>query len=213
MERDDKKELRRRILSLRDGLDAVRKAAWDAAIADNVLRMEEYREADAVLAYASYRGEVDTRGLLERALADGKAVFAPRVLDREMEFWRMEAMSDLREGYRGIPEPEGQLSFPAWLSMRGNPPHGGQGQADDKDGPADPVCRVMMWMPGVVFDRERNRIGYGGGFYDRYLGRLSADFVLFTAALAYGCQVLDAVPCGEHDVRPDRIVTERGVIF
>ena len=63
MERDDKKELRRRILSLRDGLDAVRKAAWDAAIADNVLRMEEYREADAVLAYASYRGEVDTHGI------------------------------------------------------------------------------------------------------------------------------------------------------
>ena len=210
----DKRELRRCILSLRSGLDENRRALWDADIAAHILRMREYREADAVLTYVSYQSEADTRGLIGQAIADGKAVFVPRVSGREMEFWQIGALADLREGYRGIPEPEPKLSFTDWLNMR--------------NVTAKTSCRVMMWMPGVVFDRKRHRIGYGGGFYDRYLARFATEredggedvwahatgqrLILFTAALAYGCQILDAIPCEAHDIRPDRIVTEGGII-
>ena len=76
----------------------------------------------------------------------------------------------------------------------------------------------MMWMPGAVFDRERHRIGYGKGYYDRYLGRVSdrkggfhikdSEFRLSTAALAYDCQVMRQIPCEEHDIKPDMVITE-----
>ncbi len=227
---DGKKELRKRMLSLRSGLDGAQRAAWDAAMADQALRMREYQEAEAVLTYVSYQSEADTRRLIGQALADGKAVFVPRVSGREMEFWRIEAMTDLREGYRGIPEPEPVLSFPAWLAAQKERPESGgrHGDADGRAGLRQAACRAVMWMPGVAFDREKNRIGYGGGFYDRYLARLSIEredggqaagacqagqrLILLTAALAYGCQVLETIPNGAHDIRPDRIVTEVGVI-
>ncbi len=76
----------------------------------------------------------------------------------------------------------------------------------------------MMWMPGAVFDRERHRIGYGKGFYDRYLARLRSTAVcqadgrtglhLTTAALAYACQIVTRIPSEAHDVRPDLVITE-----
>ena len=81
----------------------------------------------------------------------------------------------------------------------------------------------MMWMPGAVFDKERHRIGYGKGFYDRYLDRLtglekencckwSVELHLTTAALAYSCQVLTLIPYEKHDIRPDMLITEDGVL-
>ena len=168
--------------------------------------MEEYREAEAVLAYVSYKSEADTTALIQQALADGKYVFAPKVSGSEMEFWRISSLEDLLEGYRGILEPEQSISFTDWISK-----HTGS--------------KVMMWMPGVAFDKERHRIGYGGGFYDRYLNRLaqrleqtdsmesprthSESITLTTAALAYSCQVLEQIPYEEHDVKPDLLITEQ----
>ena len=201
-----KKDVRKKVLAVRDAISAASKAQYDASIREIVIGLEEYREAEAVLAYVSYKSEVDTTALIQQALADGKHVFAPKVSGGEMEFWQISSLEDLREGYRGIREPVQSVAFSDWIFR-----HIGS--------------KVMMWMPGVAFDKERRRIGYGGGFYDRYLTRLlqqseqtdstdqaqtqSGGFILTTAALAYSCQVLDRIPYEEHDVKPDLLVTEQ----
>ena len=204
----NKREIRKKILAVRDAIPVADRTLFDKKIREIVTGMEEYREAEAILAYVSYKSEVDTLMLIRQALADGKYVFAPRVTGNEMEFWQITAMEDLQEGYRGIREPVQGVAFPDWIKSH--------------------ICKVMMWMPGVVFDRERHRIGYGGGFYDKYLTRLlqqsvqtasedqtrkqSGCFVLTTAALAYSCQVLKQIPCEEHDVKPDLLITELGIV-
>ena len=204
----NKKDVRKNVLAVRDAITAADKAQYDVSIREIVTGMEEYREAEAILAYVSYKSEVDTTALIQQALADRKNVFAPKVSGSEMEFWQISSLEDLREGYKGIREPVQRVSFPDWISR-----HIGS--------------KVMMWMPGAAFDRERHRIGYGGGFYDRYLNRLSqlskrtdsaeptrtnwGHFMLTTVALAYSCQVLEQIPYEEHDVKPDMLITEQGV--
>ena len=204
-----KKEVRKKVLAVRDAISAAGKAQYDESIREIVMGLEEYRKADAVLAYVSYKSEVDTTSLIRQALADGKNVFAPKVSGSEMEFWRISSLEDLREGYRGIREPVQSVAFSDWIFR-----HIGS--------------KVMMWMPGVAFDKERHRIGYGGGFYDRYLTRLlqqseqtasedqtrkqSGCFMLTTAALAYSCQVLEQIPYEEHDMKPDLLITELGIV-
>ena len=200
-----KKEVRKNVLAVRDAIPAEDRTRYDASIRESVMGTEEYREAEVILAYVSYKSEVDTIALIQQALKDGKYVFAPKVSGNEMEFWQISSLEDLREGYRGILEPIQSISFSEWIKEHD--------------------CKVMMWMPGAAFDKERHRIGYGGGFYDRYLERLlhrleqtnSVDqvqtqfgrFTLTMAALAYSCQVLERIPYEEHDVRPDILVTEQ----
>ena len=223
----NKKDIRKNVLAVRDAIPVAYKEQYDASIREIVTGMEEYQEAEAILAYVSYKSEVDTMALIQQALKDGKNVFAPKVTGNEMEFWQISSLEDLRKGYRGILEPGQSISFPDWIKKEC-----GTVSTDMVAGKAEEcaqdVCKVMMWMPGAVFDRERHRIGYGGGFYDRYLDQLlqqseqitSADqtrtqsggFILITVALAYGCQVLERIPYEEHDVKPDVLVTEQGVV-
>lgn len=226
-----KKTVRRNVLAVRDALPAADRAKYDAGIRDIITGMEEYREAGAILAYVSYRSEVDTLMLIEQAWADGKSVFAPKVSGNEMEFWRITAMEDLQEGYKGIWEPIQTTAFMEWIKEY----HISFIDSVDEDANKDAIrdntarsCKVMLWMPGAAFDRERHRIGYGGGFYDRYLSRFSQItkqtasteqskpyfelFTLTTAALAYSCQVLDKIPYKEHDIKPDLLITEQGIV-
>ena len=204
----DKSRIRRQILAVRDRMDPEVRERCNAAIRERVFVHQAYREARIILAYVSYRSEVDTSEMIRQALADGKYVFVPKVSGPEMEFWQITSPADLHRGYKGIPEPAAQVSFPEWRKQA--------------------VCRIgssyqktqykaMMWMPGAVFDRKRHRIGYGRGFYDRYLGRLYGEagerkMLLTTAALAYLCQLVEELPCEAHDVKPDLVITEAGII-
>ena len=166
--------------------------------------------------------------LIVQALSDGKHVFTPKVTDNDMEFWRITALEDLQEGYRGIREPIQRVSFPDWVKESSNIADIDTVTDKDKaENCVQEVYKVMMWMPGVAFDKECHRIGYGGGFYDRYLNQLSyasgqiasskqqrpliGHFTLITAALAYHCQVLEKIPYEEHDRRPDYLITEQGI--
>ncbi len=207
-----KKALRKEMLAARDRIPAQHKAQYDIQIRDTVTDMPQYKAADAVLAYASYRSEVGTSQLIGQALADGKDVFVPKVAGNAMEFWRIASLHSLRPGYRGIPEPDETVSFPEWIDAIWN----------DREQRNRTNLHVMMWMPGAVFDKDRHRVGYGGGFYDKYLECLetikrkydkqTVCFSLTTAALAYRCQITDCIPYEPHDVRPDMIITEEGII-
>lgn len=221
-----KKNIRRHILMMRDNIPAVDRAQYDAGIREIIMGMDAYREAEAILAYVSYKSEVDTLMLIRQALSDGKNVFAPKVSGNEMEFWQILSLGDLREGYRGILEPVRSITFPDWIRER-HSIASIDTVIDKAENCAQEACKIMMWMPGAVFDKERHRIGYGGGFYDRYLNQLThtsertaspeqqglliGHFTLTTAALAYHCQVLERIPHEEHDRKPDLLITEQGI--
>lgn len=185
------------ILARRDAIPVEDREAYSGKIKERMLKLPCYRDAEAVFAYVSCRSEVNTIGLIRQALSDGKQVFAPKVAGDEMEFWQIGSLSDLSKGYQGIPEPAETISYQEFRNSH-------------------PIRRTLMWMPGTAFDRQHHRIGYGRGFYDRYLERFQRtsgeDNILTTAALAYSCQVLERIPCEAHDHRPDYLLTEQGLI-
>ena len=202
-----KKQIRLEALKRRDRLSAEQRRDYSDRIMKKLTGLPCYQEADAVLTYISFRSEVDTFPLLERAFADGKKVFAPKVSGKEMDFLRVVSPADLTEGYRGILEPRDGLSFLRAMEEAREPN----------------LQRILICMPGAAFDRARHRIGYGGGFYDRYLGRFLQDGAntdaaghlrrkVTTAALAYDCQIFEAIPWEAHDIRPMCVVTEKEIL-
>lgn len=221
-----KSGIRKDILNIRDNLSMEARERYSDQIRERVICHVSYREAQIILAYASYLSEVDTMMLIKQALEDGKHVFVPKVAGEDMEFWQITSTDDLHEGYRGIPEPVQGISFPEWLAGRMGRAKRQmnidrkieQGVFKNKN-----KIMIMMWMPGAVFDRERHRIGYGKGFYDRYLSKLSdgigeellqpEGFQLITAALAYSCQVVQQIPYESHDIKPDMVVTEKEIFW
>lgn len=203
----DKKQMRTLALAKRDALTKKQRKAGSEEIVRRLTELSCYRDADAVLTYASFRSEADTFPLIRQALKEGKAVFTPKVLGREMEFFKIFSVDDLREGYRGILEPDETVSYVDWKSQEKNAqPKAGNRRSD--------FPRTLICLPGAAFDRNRHRIGYGGGFYDRYLSKTEerAAGTVFTAALAFDCQIFEEIPWEAHDFCPARIVTEKEII-
>ena len=203
----DKKQMRAQALARRDSLTEEERKTAGEKITERLTALVCYQNAEALLTYVSFRSEVDTYPLIRRALTEGKAVFAPRVSGQEMEFFRIETEEDLGRGYQGIMEPVGAYSFTDWLGQHG-------------------VTQILICMPGAAFDRKCHRIGYGGGFYDRYLaemlGRQAVQMrtektdlpvvQIHTAALAFSCQIYDEISWEEHDICPECIITESGIL-
>jgi 5-formyltetrahydrofolate cyclo-ligase len=185
---ETKSQIRKEILSARNEISAYNHACFSKRITNQVCEMLSYQIAEQILLFASYGSEVDTFQLLEKAIADGKKVFCPRVTGDDMVFYQIDGKDDLFAGYKGILEPLAQESR-CYSQL-----------------PED-----LMLMPGAAFDRKRNRIGYGKGFYDRFL---AAGFAGTTAALAFSVQIVEngRIPAEPTDIRPDCIVTEREII-
>ena len=180
----DKKEIRRLIREKKAALSRSYIEAYSAHLADLAAMQPCYREAEVIYAYLAYNEEIMTDALIRRAWADGKRVAVPKVLDQGvMEFYYIESFDGISLGYCDIPEPAGD---PEQL-------------ADDKN--------FLMLMPGMAYGRDHNRIGYGGGFYDRYLERKQAEGARFvTLALAYDFQILDTIPAEAHDRKVDIVI-------
>lgn len=160
----------------------------DPMIAAQVRALKEYQEAKMVFIYVSFRDEVDTTGIMESAWREGKRVACPRIQGKEMTFYEVFSWDDFHEGMMGILEPNETTV----LVTPG-------------------TANSFMLMPGLAFDRERRRIGYGGGYYDRYLKIWGGTIP--TAALAYTEQIWEQLPSEKQDIRPDRIITEEGIIY
>lgn len=185
---EEKKALRKQILAVRDAIPADVRRECSRQILERLCGAPFYRKADSILTYVNYKSEVETTDLVNRALADGKRVFAPKVSGETMEFYQITGMNDFREGYQGIREPVSGQIF----------------------GPETDTGHTLMLMPGAVFDENCRRIGYGKGFYDKYLKRISEKgIVLQTLALGFECQVLSEIPSETHDVRPQMVLTEK----
>lgn len=213
----EKKRFRTEALAARDGLTPQQHRHYSGRIIENLLNLPCYQEADAILTYISFRSEVDTFPLLEQAFADGKAVFAPKVLGKEMAFYRIFSRDDLMAGYQGILEPVGGMLFETWrndwISQRKKCQQEPLLMTREAVTPEDEAPSVLICMPGAAFDRSCHRIGYGGGFYDRYLGDTACPQMKYvTVALSFNCQIFEEIPWETHDIRPEQIITQTEII-
>lgn len=195
-------DIRKRVIEDRDKQSLEEITQKSQSIEEKLLSSNEYRNAENVLIYASMRCEVITDGIILDALSKGKNVFCPKVTDkdnRKMEFVKIKNLDDLEKGYFGIREPllnSNSVTYEEILSSN----------SDDKL-----FQQTLVVMPGVAFDKNRNRLGYGGGFYDTFLGEHNG---LQTVALAFDLQVIDGleVYMTDHDVKPNFIITENMII-
>ncbi len=148
------------------------------ALRDLFLRADAYRQAKTIYGYLPYNQEVRTVPILEQALRDGKKVAVPKVYGDEMKFICLDDLTQVAKGYAGIPEPIA-------------------------DGPVAGDETALVLMPGLAFDPQGRRIGYGGGFYDRFLRREPNHPTL---ALCYSFQVLEHLETEEFDIPVDCVL-------
>lgn len=183
-----KKNIRAEVLKKRNLLSPRELVLIGERLCTSLTAEDLYFDSELVLAYASYGTEIPTNKFIEQALSDGKQVFLPKVIGKEMIFYRINSMNDLVNGYKGIPEPQCLSSSFQYYKL------------NDSE-----KMKSMILMPGVAFDIYGNRIGYGGGFYDRFLADKP---VLLKRSIAYGLcfQQVEEIPVDEFDLKPSRIV-------
>ena len=181
MIREEKKLLRKEILSCRDALTEAERERGKLLITERILGHQWYYLSDKILSFVSYGSEICTTEILENALQDGKEVYVPKVEGREMKFYRIRSLTELKEGYKGIREPQGNTESYVFT------PENAAGS--------------LFLMPGSVFDPLGNRLGYGGGFYDRYLADKEA-LRLRSIAVGFRCQQAEEVPVEESRPMP-----------
>jgi 5-formyltetrahydrofolate cyclo-ligase len=185
----DKSRIRQDVLKKRDSLDPDIKKTKDSLIKERLFSLVEFHQAPILFLFASFRSEVSTFPQITEALALGKRVILPSVdsLNKELRLFEIKGLSELSAGYMGIPEP----AVP-----------------EERERDINDVTLVIM--PGAAFDPGGNRLGYGGGYYDRLLSRLRRRIPL--VALAYEEQLVDSLPTGPHDIKVHMIVTDQRVI-
>jgi len=181
--------IRKEVLELLTGMKTEEKIAKDEKIFSRFLSDPDFLQSENIMFYISFKKEVETRNLIENAIAVGKKVFVP-VIDKRrknMHASELRSLDEAKSGNFGIDEPED-----GFLRI------------------ADSGNIDTIVVPGIAFDMRCNRIGRGLGFYDRFLARLSgkARFI----ALAYDVQILENIPITEADVPMNKIITETRTI-
>ena len=190
---EQKKAIRTKYLEKRNQMEPEKRKAASGKIRDWVFASKRFKAAETVFVYASYKSEVETKEIIQGALRSGKRVAAPKVYGEEMFFYTINSWEELFPGYQGILEPQ-----------------------NEGREPVVPAKNDVMLVPGAVFDRAGARIGYGGGYYDKYLNKVFAAYGYkpYCMALAFACQIYNGkIPAEEHDKKMDCILTERRVIM
>lgn len=182
-----KRSLRSQLLAQRRALGHAEWLASSQNAQNNLLALEEYNRAECIALYAPAHNETDTAEVLKAAFAAGKRVLYPAVCGADMVFRLVEGLHSLRRGAFGILEPRAS---------------GKDHQADEAD---------LIVVPGVAFDLNGHRIGYGKGFYDRFLQHPCRRAHL--VGLCHDFQLIDNMIPGElHDIRMEIIVTDKRII-
>jgi len=178
-----KEDIRKKLTEKRSKLSCDFISENSKLISEKLFDMQLYNESDNIYIYMNFGGEVSTKEIISDALSKGKKVAIPKIINNEMNFYYIKDIEDVEIGHFGVMEPiTNEIA------------------KDDK---------ALVIMPGVAFDSEKNRIGHGKGFYDKYLDKnKSFDKI----ALAYDFQVMEKVPFENADVRPDIIITEKNLV-
>lgn len=185
MEIKSKKEIRDLVKKYRREAASEQIRYHSELICDAFLALPEYLEAKTVFAYMDCKNEVQTKKVIEQCWRDGKRIAVPKVFGETMKYYEIFSYDDLEAGYFGISEPK----FERLQEM---------------------ICEDgLMILPGVAFDIDRHRVGYGGGFYDRYL---ETHPNMKKIAFAFEFQMFEKVPSEEFDRQPEKIITEKRII-
>lgn len=178
-----KKQLRTEMKLKRQSLSVDRILLHSSHILQKIVKLDEYKNADTILAYVSFSSEVDTHFLINHALSEGKTVAVPKIFgNREMRFYKITSLKQLSPGAFGILEPNMENEL-----------------IPDND------SKYILILPGVAFDENKNRLGYGGGYYDTFLEKHPQIFKLMPA---YEMQKVSILPVDIHDIKADLIITE-----
>ena len=174
----NKKEMRDYIRSKKRAMTEAEIVSVSGNLGVKFRQSELYQNAKTIYGYLPYNQEVRTVPMLEQAIRDGKRVAVPKCYGDEMRFLYLEDLTRVEKGYAGIPEPIA-------------------------DGPVADDPTALVLMPGLAFDPEGRRIGYGGGFYDRFL---AAEPDHPTLALCYDFQMLPRLETEEFDIPVDTVL-------
>jgi 5-formyltetrahydrofolate cyclo-ligase len=186
---EERTALRANILAARNRLPAEERQQKSRTITERLLALPEFSASLNVFAYVSFRSEVETVELIARCLQKGAAVSVPLTLPAEhrlLAYRITDPSRNLAPGYCGIPEPLTTLPL------------------------VDPASIELVVVPGSVFDVHGGRLGYGGGYYDRFLQTAAPQALRI--GLAFDLQVVAAVPLESHDQQLDYLITESRTI-
>ncbi len=186
----ERKNLRNRVLATRDALPEQERKIKSAAITAKVLHLKEFKAARTIFVYVSFRSEVSTEQLITQSLCLGKKIAVPLTITENFllkPYLISDPEKDLSPGYCNIPEPD-----PA------------------RRQPVNPGDIDLIILPGSVFDHGGGRLGYGGGYYDRFISRQAPQAL--RVGVAFEEQVVSVVPVEEHDQPVHILVTEERVI-
>lgn len=181
-----KKNIRNNILKTKDLLTATQIEGKSKSIYDSLLESNFYKDANCVMLYISFGSEVMTKPIIDDLFKRGKRVFIPVTVPKTKALIVSELKdyeNDLAVGHFGVMEP-----IPEALR------------------PVEPSILDLVIVPGVAFDKSGYRIGYGGGYYDRFLPRLKSDAT--TVSLAFDLQLIDEIPTQGFDIPVQYIITE-----
>ena len=164
------------------------KSEKDESIFRNLISLPEYTSAKTILAYASLEGEINTDRLIEYSLSDGKRVALPKCADGEgnMDFYIINSLSDLKKGYFGLREPD-----------------------PEKCEKVEDFSSSLLIVPGLIFDGAGYRLGYGGGYYDKFI----KNFSFISVGLCYNSLIINEVVRENHDKSVDIIISENEIIY
>ena len=207
-----KKELRSKMKDIRFRIPEEERARQNKMLTEMILGTEMYANARYILSYISFGTEVDTKELIKKAIRDTKRVYVPKVqqllkkdhLQQETEakepekdifFYEIEDLSGLKMSSMGVPEPPADPSkkFPYELHLS-----------------LDRAEECLLFVPGLAFDSSLHRIGYGSGYYDRFLNRFRKKMAV---GLAYSEQIIESVPVTDHDEALDLVVSPSGAFY
>lgn len=185
----EKKLIRQAVLEKRGCLTPLEAAQKSEAICRAVVATRAFVSARFIMAYIDARNEVQTEGIIRQAWAEGKRVAVPVCIPQTHMLLVSELTSfgELRDGFYGIKEPMEQCVRPV-----------------------SPEQLDLIIVPAVAYDRRGYRIGYGGGYYDRFLSSLDKDIV--TIGIAFDIQIVGEVPVQPFDIPVDMVITESGII-
>ncbi|MBP5281131.1 MAG: 5-formyltetrahydrofolate cyclo-ligase [Lachnospiraceae bacterium] len=185
-EEDEKRALRKKLLALRDALAEEQRKRGEVLITERILGHQWFYLSDMILGFVSYGSEIETREILKEALAKGKKLYLPKVTGHdEMKFYRVTSLEELKEGYKGILEPDGTSEEYVY---------------DEES-----AKKTLLLMPGVGFDAYGNRLGYGKGFYDRFLEGKDG-LQIRSIAIGHSCQKAEKIPVDPKDIKPYQVI-------
>jgi len=176
-----KSELRKQVLHEMKAIPRTQKVTLDLALTERLLQHPFYQEAKIIATYLSFSHEFQTQGLIEQALRDGKKVLIPKTYPKgRMDFVVYDPQQLVKTSF-GLLEPQGELEV------------------------VDASQIDLIHVPGLVFTTKGYRIGYGGGYYDRYLEHFSGH----TLSTIYPCQIQDFIP-EKHDIPVEEVLIDEG---